>query len=510
VIAGFGEAAGLASSSGCDGVEVNAGQHSLVRQFLSGLTNHRGDDWGADKLRFASEVLAAVRAAAGDAAVVGLRLSCDELAPWAGITPDAAAEIAVALCESIDYLTVVRGSIYSVSATRPDTHVEPGFNRDLCRQIRSALPAGVAVVMQGSMVDVDMAEAAIADGTADAIEMTRAQIADPDLAAKVAAGDANRVRPCILCNQTCQVRDNRNPLVSCVVEPSAGHESEDQPVPLSRELGGASLHLLVVGAGTAGLECARVAALAGFRVTVVERRRSTGGMIRIAAGASGRYRLSLIAAWLLQECEQLGVGIELGVDAGIDRIEAHNEPVVICTGARPGERAYPVRPGATVLNPEEVLSNAAIVPEGPVAVWDPIGGPVAVSVAETLRASGRDVTLISPDVVVGTQLSRSGDLAPANVRLQSSDVELVRRARIDEVTSGEVRVSDIFSAETRALDASALVDCGARLPEDRLWRTSGEHLPRAGDAVAPRTVYEAILEGRRAAQQLARMAPAAR
>ncbi len=288
VVSSFGAATAAARRAGMDGVEVNAGQHSLVRQFLSGLTNHRTDGWGTDRLRFAREVLTAVRAEADDA-VVGLRLSADELAPWAGITPEAAVDIAVALAEAVDYVTVVRGSIFTVSATRPDGHTEPGFNLELARSLRVALPERVAVVLQGSVVDASMAEAAVAGGACDAVEMTRAQIADPDLAAKLDAG-ADTVRPCILCNQTCQVRDNRNPIVTCVAEPSAGHEWEDAPV--SDQPAGHAVDLLVVGGGVAGLECARVAALAGHRVTVAERADHFGGMLRVAARGAGRQRLA--------------------------------------------------------------------------------------------------------------------------------------------------------------------------------------------------------------------------
>ena len=146
----------LAVSAGMDGVEVNAGQHSLVRQFLSGLTNPRQDGYGEDRQQFAREVLESVRDASGGA-LVGLRLSCDELAPWAGITPDSALDILAGLHLYADYVVVVRGSIYSVSATRPDGHTPPGFNLGLTRRVRDALPGPVAVVAQGSIVEVAMA-----------------------------------------------------------------------------------------------------------------------------------------------------------------------------------------------------------------------------------------------------------------------------------------------------------------------------------------------------------------
>ena len=227
VVTGFGTAAASAAAAGLDGVEVNAGQHSLIRQFLSGLTNQRGDEWGTDRLRFARDVLTAVRGALGPDRVLGLRLSGDELAPWAGITPDQAPAIAAELAAVVDYLVVVRGAIYSAEKTRPDFHEPPGFNIELCRAVRQAVPDGVAVVLQGSVVDVGQAGWALEDGVADAVEMTRAQIADPDLVAKLRAGTPERIRPCIRCNQTCQVRDARNPIVTCVGEPTSGRETED-------------------------------------------------------------------------------------------------------------------------------------------------------------------------------------------------------------------------------------------------------------------------------------------
>jgi 2,4-dienoyl-CoA reductase (NADPH2) len=289
VVAGFGAAARLAVAAGLDGVEVNAGQHSLVRQFLSGLTNQRQDAYGEDRLRFPREVLAAVRESAGGA-VVGLRLSCDELAPWAGITPDAALGILESLHPYVDYVAVVRGSIYTVSATRPDGHTQPGFNLELTRQVRQALPPSVAVVAQGSIVDVAMAADAVGGGIADAVEMTRAQIADPDLVNKARSGAAGHVRPCVLCNQTCQVRDARKPIVSCIGEPGSGHETEDAPV------AGVAAHprqVLVVGGGPAGLEAARVAALRGHRVGWSSGRASRvarSGRPRRARDASGSGR----------------------------------------------------------------------------------------------------------------------------------------------------------------------------------------------------------------------------
>jgi 2,4-dienoyl-CoA reductase (NADPH2) len=479
VVAGFGAAAKLAVDAGCDGIEVNAGQHSLVRQFVSGLTNHRDDPWGQDKLRFARDVLDTVRRAA-PRAIVGLRLSCDELAPWAGITLDQAPGLAAALSEHLDYLVVARGAIFSVEQTRPDFHQPPLFNLELCRAVRSAVPSTVAVFLQGSVVDVADAEAAVASGACNGVEMTRAQIADPDLVTKLAARTPERIRPCIRCNQTCQVRDVRNPIVTCVGEPTSGHELDDPDwmAPVSRRR-----DILVVGGGPAGLECARVAAARGHRVRLVERAPNVGGAAAVAGPGAA------LVAWLAAECERQGVTMELGVT---DVPARAGEVVVQCTGSKPGHRPYEVAPGAVVLDVLAVRQGEPVPFDGAIVVFDPIGGPIGVAMAETL---GERAVLVTQDYIAGNELARTGDLAPANVRLQQVGVRIERRTLLRAVRPDEVEVEDRFTGERRTIAAVAVVDCGFRLPDD----PRPDAYVRAGDCVAPRTIHEAVLEGRRAA-----------
>ncbi len=146
--------------------------------------------------------------------------------------------------------------------------------------------------------------------------------------------------------------------------------------------------------------------------------------------------------------------------------------------------------------PVEQLVEGATLPDGEIAIWDPIGGPIAVAAAEIL--GGRAI-LIAPDQIAGNELSRTGDLAPANVRLQQAGVRLERRSLVRRVGPGEVEIEQRFSGERTILVVAALVDAGYRLPNDELVLSSGRPPLRAGDCVAPRTLHEAILEGRRAA-----------
>lgn len=495
VVAGFGDAAAMAMAAGCDGVEVNAGQHSLVRQFMSGLTNHRDDPWGGDKLKFARDVIAAVRAAVGDTGIVSLRLSCDELAPWAGITPEMATGLAAELVGGgVDVVVVTRGSIFSASMTRPDFHQPPMFNRDVCAAVRAGVPAQVQVVLQGSVVDPDVAEAALSEGVCDAVEMTRAQLADADLVNKVRAEQRTRVRSCLLCNQTCQVRDPRNPIITCVVEPSAGHETSD---PVWTTPTAQPRRVLVVGGGPTGLEAARVAALRGHHVTVVEATAHVGGLAAVT-GPGGP-----LVAWQAQELEHLGVSVQVGRTASDDDLAAA-DVVVQCTGSRAGRRSFDVAhnvPPTAVPDVADLRRGIVTLPdEGDVLVHDPIGGPIAVALAEEL---GDRAILVTPDQIAGNELARTGDLAPANVRLAQRGVRIERRAllrRVERDPFGNpdqvvAVVQDRFSGERREFTVSAVVDCGFRLPTPAL---EGAHL-QAGDCVAPRTLLEAILEGRRVA-----------
>jgi 2,4-dienoyl-CoA reductase (NADPH2) len=491
VVAGFGAAAKLAVEAGCDGVEIEAGQHSLVRQFLSGLTNHRGDEWGQDRTLFARQVIDAVRGAIGDR-VVALRLSCDELAPWAGITPEQAPGLAATLVGAgVDLLTVVRGSIFSVEKTRPDFHEPTGFNIGVCREVRAAVldvAPDVPVVLQGSVVDWGQAEWAIGDGVCDAVEMTRAQLADADLVAKLGRGEPERIRPCLRCNQTCQVRDARNPIVTCVVEPSTGHERSD---PDWMHPARHATDVVVVGGGVAGLEAARVAAARGHRVRVVEQRSALGGV----AGVAGPGRP--FVDWLVAEVERAGVSVELGRtwtvdDAGVGDV------VLQATGGRVGVREYAVDDdaGSMVVDIAAVRLGESAVPEsGRIVLFDPIGGPIAVALAEEL---GERAVLITQDQIAGNELSRSGDLAPANSRLAQRGVHIERRSLLRTVHAGAVTVQDRFSGEVRRIECNAVVDCGFRLPTDPLPGVA----VRIGDAVAPRTILEAVLDARRAAHDL--------
>jgi len=131
-------------------------------------------------------------------------------------------------------------------------------------------------------------------------------------------------------------------------------------------------------------------------------------------------------------------------------------------------------------------------------VFDPIGGPVGVGVAELLAAAGRPTSIVTQDQVAGTQLARTGDLADANTRLLRAGVRRELRSLLREAAADHAVLEDVWTGERRTVECALVVHCGHRLPEQTLY-LSRPGTPRAGDCVAPRTVHEAVLEARRVA-----------
>jgi hypothetical protein len=232
---------------------------------------------------------------------------------------------------------------------------------------------------------------------------------------------------------------------------------------------------------------------------------------------------------------QFDLGVEIDA-AAIEQARADGVDVLLATGSRAAERRYaPGTPGVQVADaeghpgpdapgPDDPTTVMDVVdllrtptddlPAGPYLVHDPIGGPIAIGVAEWLAAQGHSVALATPDQVAGTLLSLTGDLAPANTRLQQAGVRRELRVLVRAVGGGRAVLEDVWTGERREVDAMVVVDCGHRLPDEGLYAAvleqSGDAPTRAGDCVAPRTVLEAVLEGRRRALDIGRRPALAR
>jgi mycofactocin system FadH/OYE family oxidoreductase 2 len=506
VIDGFAQVARTAQQAGADGVELQCSDRSLLRQFLSPLTNQRTDSYGGTlehRLRFVQETLEAVDAALGPQSLLGLRFCADELAPWAGLTPEQSVEIVhlLASTKRIDYITVTMGSIFSTHMFpfHASMHVSPTYAAHLAALIKAAV--NIPVFAAGRIMNAAQAERLLAEGQADGVEMIRALIADPDLPRLSQAGEVERVRPCIACNQGCQVRNVMNVAISCNVNPDVLHRYAPTKEASSKQT------VVVIGGGPAGLEAARTAVLRGYNVVLYEREKTLGGTVALAARGPGRSALRLITDYLQAEIARLGVEVRTGVEVTADMVVAQRpHAVIVATGARTASGLLPIAgydlPHVTDVR--RVLSGEAVA-GGRVVVVDESDSHGVMSAIELLASTGKHVEVVTEDWYVGHDLTGTHDIVSFMQRTLSQDVVFIPHSTVIRIEPTHVTIVDRFAEGERAIPAENVVLGTYERPAQELYLALKERLPRvlrAGDCVTPRRIEQAILEGRQAGKQV--------
>src|SRR4051794_3200106 len=454
VVAGYAAAARLCREGGVDGIEISMAHGYLAPQFFAPETNTRDDEYGGGgdgRLRFAREVLEAVRSAAGDGVAVGVRLAADEIAPGT-MGPDACAAIAAALCAdgSVDFVSAALGHSASY---RGSTYIVPPPPEPLdaiagpVAVLRAAL-ADVPLIATTRVVDLASADRLVAAGTADAVGMTRALIADPELVAKAAAGRLDDVVPCVGCNQGCIGHYHAGLPIACLVNPRTGRE---RTLPPAARAGGAERRrglvggggpaggaggggaerrrVLVVGGGPAGVAAAVEAASAGHAVVLAERGAELGGQLRVAGRAPAhRETWERWSRWVARRLRVEGVEVRLGVSVGAADVD-DADAVVIAAGAVP--YAPPLRveasPVGVVDATDAILEPARVA--GPALLADWGGGWTGLDAAETLAEHGVAVTYACAAAAIGEgvhQYQRNLYLA----RLDRLGVELLHHVEL--------------------------------------------------------------------------------
>jgi mycofactocin system FadH/OYE family oxidoreductase 2 len=487
LVAGFARTAEHVVAGGYDGLEVQASQASVIRQFLSPPTNHRDDAYGEDPARLLVEILTAVRAVLGPGRVLGVRLQGDE-GIAGGLTAADAAAVARRVEHLVDYLnTAVGVATVTLPMIEPPMGVPAGYAAAVPTAVRAAV--AVPVIGVGRFTEPAQVAATLAAGACDLVGVVRGQIADPGFARAALTG--GRVRRCIGCNQECIAAVGMNRRLGCVVNPRAGREAEALPAPGMRR------RVLVAGGGPAGLSAAVAAARRGHDVALVEAAERLGGQVAWAAGAPGRGELGHLVADLTAELAALGVPILLGTTLDDDLVAARAPDVVVdATGS---VAARPAWADPAVLDVEDVLRGGAR-PRGRVLVVDEAGGHAAPSAAEVLARAGAAVTTVTSALVA------AGDLGPTleGPRWARRAAALGIVAQVETVVlgaaAGSVRLLHHLTGveETRAVDA--VVACGPRAA--RAPVTTSVPAVRVGDAVAPRGLDAAVREGHDAAVAL--------
>jgi 2,4-dienoyl-CoA reductase-like NADH-dependent reductase (Old Yellow Enzyme family) len=405
VIEQFADAARRAVAAGFDGIEIHAGHGYLIDSFLSPAANRRDDEWGGDpanRSRLLTEVLRAVRAAAGDAAAVWCRLNAVERFTEGGESPDDLAGTAARAIEAGAQALSISAATNpgaALGVTEAHTPHQPGLLVEFAARLRPQV--GVPVITVGR-IEPTVAEQALADGRVDFVAMGRKLLADPDLPAKLAAGREDDIRPCIY-QYRCIGNIFLNQPVGCVANPATAHG--DQP-----DLAAAAVprRVLVVGGGPAGLEVARLAARRGHQVVLADQGAALGGTLRLAATTDAT--LDQFLGWLVHQVEAEGVDLALAttVTPALAASLAVDHVVVATGGSWPSPPVIDAfAPGVrstTELGPWLVEDDGSVT--GPVAVLG--GGKAGLAVAGVCARRGLAVTVIDAGPVFAPELGPPG------------------------------------------------------------------------------------------------------
>ncbi|MEZ5843767.1 MAG: FAD-dependent oxidoreductase [Hyphomicrobiaceae bacterium] len=499
LIEAVGHAARRYAEAGLDGVELLASHGLLFAQFLNPAVNRRTDRFGGDRegrMRFLSEALAEARRTAGSDMVIGIRISAEERAPG-GL--DAAEVIAVcrALTErgAVDYVNVTLGSMADLGGSvhvAPPMELEAGYVAPKAGPLRTAV--GVPVLVAGRINQPQIAEDILGRGLADMCGMTRAMIADPEMANKAHAGRLDDIRACIGCNQACIGHFHLGTSISCIQNPVTGRERTLADLIPAQ----ARRRIVVAGGGPAGMKAAVTAAARGHDVVLCEASSRLGGQANLAALLPERAEFGGLVTNLERELalEKVEIRRNTRVDAALVTALGA-EAVIVATGATPTRPAIEGADDGHVVEAWDVL-EARANPGQRVLVADWRCDWIGMGLAEKLARDGHHVRL----AVNGTNAGQNLQLYMRDHwigKLHDLGVEVIPYSRIYGVDADSAYLMHIVTHKPIVCEGVdtvvlAMGHTPATSLEDDLAATGIEvHL--AGDCLSPRSAEEAVYEG---------------
>jgi N-methyl-L-proline demethylase len=533
IIKDYADAAERMKAAGLDGIELEAYGH-LMDQFWSPLTNTLEAPYGGsldNRLRFTFDVLSAMRERVGPDFIIGIRYTADEVIAG-GLTREDGLEISRRFKASgmVDFLNVIRGHIETdagLTDVIPIQGMPSAPHLDFAGEVRAEI--GMPTFHAARIPDVATARHAIASGKLDMVGMTRAHMTDPHIVRKIMEGREDDIRPCVGANY-CLDRIYQGGAAYCIHNPATGRElTMPHDIPTAK----VKRKVVIVGAGPAGLEAARVSAERGHEVVVFEASAHHGGQVRLTARTQRRQEMIGIVDWRMAQCTAKGVTFRFNTWAEeADVMAERPDVVIIATGGYPHTEVLS-EGNDLVVSTWDILSGD-VKPGTNVLLFDDAGDNPALQAAEVIAKSGAKLEVMTPDrsfapEVMGMNLvpymrslqkldviftvtfrldkvTRDGNELIAHIGSDYGAIDKVRRVDQVVVNHGTIPMDDLYfalkpkSSNHGAVDYMRLIEGE---PQEVASNAEGAfQLFRIGDAVSARNTHAAIYDALRLAKDL--------
>ncbi|MGI6231181.1 MAG: NAD(P)/FAD-dependent oxidoreductase [Tractidigestivibacter sp.] len=459
---GFRFAAGVVRDAGYDAIEIHAHAGYLIDQFMSPVWNKRTDEYGGTPegfARFPVEIVHAIKDVVGDSMPVIFRISLDHRFEGGRTIEDSVKLLKILEREGVDAFDVDAGCYETLDYIFPPSYLGESCMSYVCDAARKAVD--VPLFTAGTL-NPDAASKLISDGTVDFVNFGRALIADPYLPAKLKAGHPEDVRPCLRCNEYCIGRIwNSHTKLSCAVNPSAMEE-----VRFRLERTQSPKNVVVVGGGVAGMEAARVAAIEGHSVTLLEGRDHLGGTAADICGASFKLNIKKLVAWYKTQLAKYKVNVQLSHPVTADdALLASADAIIVGTGAKPVAPPIPGLDGANVVGVLDFERDTSRAAGERIVVCG--GGASGLDCALELASDlGKKVTVVEMLPECGKDVFFINKITLMN-RLAESGVELLTKNKVVSIDEGGVTV-ELEDGTQEHLDADCVIDAFGMRPDTEL------------------------------------------